>query len=136
MKKICFVLTIFLVFSGSVFAKVYTLWGYDGSGYTKYLGKFSLPEKFTHPAELPNSDAESIFNEYGLYGSKNQNTIWNEYQQYGNTYQDSSISNPTGSHPPVIVDSEREIVGYLTANKNFKENTDFGIAVSQAFRLQ
>jgi hypothetical protein len=136
MKKTFLVLATFLLLSGSTFAKVYTLWGYDGSSYSRYLGKFSLPEKFTHPAELPNSDAESIFNEYGLYGSKYQNTIWNEVQQYGNKYQDFSISNPKGNHPPVILDHERNIVGYLTSNKNFSENTDFGIAISIAFWLQ
>jgi hypothetical protein len=136
MKKTFLVLAIFLVLSGSVFAKVYTLWGYDGRDYTRYLGKFSIPEKFTHPEELPNSDAESIFNEYGLYGSKNQNTIWNENEQWGNKYQDSSVSNPYGNHPPVIVDSEKNIIGYLTANSNFSENSELGIALSRAFRLQ
>jgi hypothetical protein len=136
MKKTFLFLAIFLILSGHLFAEIYTLWGYDGRDYTKYLGKFSIPERFTHPEELPDTDAESIFNEAGSYGSKFQNTIWNETQQYGNKYQDFSISNPYGNHPPVIIDRERNIVGYLTSNKNFSENTDFGIAVSVAFRLQ
>jgi hypothetical protein len=133
-----FILAIFSLLSVSLFAEVYTLWGYEGNEYTRYLGKFTMAaiEKFVPPSEIPEPDRDSVFNEYGIYGSKYQNTIWNESQQYGNKYADFSISNPSASHPPVIVDSGKNIVGYLTSNKNLNENTDFGKAVSWAFRLQ
>ena len=62
-------------------------------------------------------DSDSIFNEYGTYGSKyGSKSIWNEYGTYGSDYSSQSAFNEYASSPPIIVDNNRQIIGYLTAN--------------------
>lgn len=85
----------------------FPLYLYSNDGKT-YLGKL-ISNKY---------DTESIFNEYGSYGSEYRvDSIWNEYGQYGSKYSSKSAFNEYASSPPVIVDSNYNFVGYLTANK-------------------
>ncbi len=63
-------------------------------------------------------DADSIWNEYGTYGSKYQtNSIWNEYGDYGSKYSNKSAFNEYATEPPKIFDNQGNYVGYLTTNE-------------------
>lgn len=47
--------------------------------------------------------ADSILNQYGLYGSKYAtNSIWNPYSRYGSQYSSYSPFNPYTSTPPYL----------------------------------
>jgi len=84
-------------------AKLY-LFAEDGT----YLGKLTTNE----------FDSDSIFNEYGTYGSKySSKSIWNEYGTYGSKYSSQSAFNDYTSTPPYIVTSDGTIYGRLTTNK-------------------
>ena len=81
------------------------LYSYDGK---EYLGKL-VTNKY---------DSDSIWNEYGKYGSKYQtNSIWNEYGKYGSKYQSTSAFNPYATQPPKIVTNSGKVLGYLTASE-------------------
>lgn len=76
-----------------------------------YLGKITNPY-----------DSESIFNEYGAYGSEYSSTsIWNQYANFGGEYSSYSPHNSYTSTPPMIV-RNRKVLGYLTANKSIKSS--------------
>ncbi|MEH7481473.1 hypothetical protein V7157_10450 [Neobacillus drentensis] len=63
-------------------------------------------------------DSESVFNEYGQYGSKYSSTsIWNQYSTYGSKYSSESAFNPYTSTPPLIIDSHGNLLGKVTVNK-------------------
>jgi hypothetical protein len=80
------------------------LYSYDGK---VYLGKL-VTNKY---------DNDSIWNEYGTYGSKYSDlSIWNEYGTYGSKYSNESAFNDYASKPPMIVDYYGTVVGYLTTN--------------------
>lgn len=65
-------------------------------------------------------DAESIFNEYGSFGSEYSSTsVWNKYGNFGSEYSSYSPHNSYTSTPPMIV-KNRKVVGYLTANKSIQ----------------
>ena len=65
-------------------------------------------------------DAQSIFNEYGLYGSEYQtNSMWNQYGQFGSPYATYSANNPYATRPPMII-KRGKVVGYISTNKNIK----------------
>lgn len=76
-------------------------------------------DKNTYLGEISNSYAsESIFNEYGTYGSEySSDSIWNEYATFGSEYSSYSPFNEYTSTPPMMVKGGK-IIGYLTANKN------------------
>lgn len=77
---------------------------------------------FLGKASLNKYDRESFSNEYGDYGSKYSDTsIWNEYSKYGSKYGDESIYNEYAKKPPVILDADYNVIGYLTANKYTKD---------------
>jgi hypothetical protein len=79
--------------------------------------------------------SNSIFNEYGTYGSEYSSmSIWNNYSTWGSEYSSTSVTNPYCQNQPAIVD-DGDIVGYLTANK-YLSNTNFGKSVSRYFGLQ
>ena len=81
------------------------LYSNDGK---EYLGKL-----VTNPY-----DSDSIWNEYGTYGSKYQtNSIWNEYGKYGSKYQTTSAFNDYATKPPIIVTNSGKTIGYLTSNE-------------------
>ncbi|MDF2068016.1 hypothetical protein [Bacillus sp. Cr_A10] len=72
----------------------------------QYLGKL-ITDKY---------DDESIFNQYGDYGSKYSDTsIWNKYSEYGSKYGTYSAFNKRSPSPPVIFDG-KEAIGYLTVD--------------------
>lgn len=81
------------------------LYSYDGK---HYLGKL-VTNKY---------DSDSIWNEYGDYGSKyGTYSIWNTYGDYGDKYSDTSAFNDYANKPPKIVDNNGYLLGYLTTNK-------------------
>jgi hypothetical protein len=83
---------------------------YSNDGKT-YLGKLTANEY----------DTDSIYNEYGTYGSKySTDSIMNEYGTYGSKYSSTSVFNDLASEPPIILDVNGIISGYLTTNKNIK----------------
>lgn len=85
-----------------------TLLIYGGSDHDVFLGKLNADCY----------DSESIWNEYGTYGSKySSKSIWNEYGTYGSEYSSYSPWNEYASTPPVVVDSRGNFYGYLTANE-------------------
>lgn len=72
-----------------------------------YLGKLTT-DKF---------DTDSIYNEYGDYGSKYSNkSIWNQYGNYGGEYSRYSPFNQYTSNPPKVYDSTGKYYGRLTVN--------------------
>ena len=76
-----------------------------------YLGKITNPY-----------DSDSIFNEYGTYGSEySSSSIWNEYATFGSEYSSYSPHNSYTSTPPMII-KNRKILGYLSANKSIKSS--------------
>ena len=76
-----------------------------------YLGKITNPY-----------DSESIFNEYGTYGSEyNSASIWNQYATFGSEYNSYSPHNSYTSTPPMII-KNKKILGYLSTNKSIKSS--------------
>lgn len=66
--------------------------------------------------------SNSIFNEYGTYGSKyNTDSIWNEYGEFGSEYASYSPFNDYTSTPPMII-KEGNVIGYLTTNKSISSS--------------
>ena len=62
------------------------------------------------------SDAESIFNEDGDYGSANSlDSIWNTNGMFGSEHSVYSPRNPQTPSPPMILKDGR-VVAYLTVN--------------------
>ncbi|ERN54328.1 stalk domain-containing protein [Alkalihalophilus marmarensis] len=62
-------------------------------------------------------DSESIFNEYGSYGSKyGSYSIWNSYGSYGSPYATYSAFNDYTSTPPILIDAEGTVYGRVTTN--------------------
>lgn len=68
--------------------------------------------------------ADSVMNEYGVYGSKYSSTsIFNQYSQYGSRYGFYSPFNPYTSTPPQII-LKGQLVGLLTANTFLQNRLD------------
>jgi hypothetical protein len=62
-------------------------------------------------------DIDSIFNEYGDYGSEYAtDSIWNEYGDYGGQYSSESPFNPYTSTPPYLL-KKGKVIGRLTVNR-------------------
>ncbi|MCI1958819.1 MAG: hypothetical protein LKJ25_04245 [Clostridia bacterium] len=82
------------------------LYLYSNDGKT-FLGSLSTNE----------FDSDSIWNEFGTYGSKySSKSIWNEFGTYGSKYSSESAFNDFALTPPIIVDGNGNFVGYLTSN--------------------
>jgi len=66
-------------------------------------------DKNTYLGKITNTyDSESIFNEYGTYGSEyNSVSIWNEYATFGSEYSSYSPHNSYTSTPPMIIKNDR-----------------------------
>jgi len=61
--------------------------------------------------------SESIFNEFGTYGSKfSSSSIWNEFSSFGSEFSSISAFSEFSSTPPMLVKNGR-VIGYLTQNK-------------------
>ncbi|MDE6146489.1 MAG: hypothetical protein K2G18_00330 [Bacteroidales bacterium] len=81
---------------------------YGGKEHDEYLGKLNASKY----------DSESIWNQYGKYGSRyNSKSIWNGYGTYGSKYSSYSPFNNYASNPPVLVDKNGKFYGYFTSNK-------------------
>lgn len=67
-------------------------------------------------------DSDSIFNEYGTYGSEySSSSIWNEYGTFGSEYSSYSPFNEYTTTPPIFVKNGK-VIGYLTANKSIQSS--------------
>lgn len=75
----------------------------------------------TFLGKITNSfDADSIFNEYGNYGSEySSNSIWNEFSTFGNEFNSDSPFNEFSSNPPMIIKGGR-VIAYLSANSSIQ----------------
>lgn len=93
MKKIILII-IAVLFVNIAYSQTLLIFG--GEDHDVYLGKLNASKY----------DSESIWNEYGKYGS--------EYSSY-------SPFNEYASYPPILVDSQGNFYGYFTANK-YKSN--------------
>jgi len=63
-------------------------------------------------------DSQSIFNEFSTYGNEfSSKSIWNEFSTFGNEFNSNSPFNEFSSSPPMLI-KNREILGYLSANKS------------------
>lgn len=82
-----------------------SIFGYDYSEYV-YLGSISNPY-----------GSNSIANEYGTYGSEYSSySIFNEYGTHGGEYGTYSAFNDYASRPPILINDDYEIIGYITTN--------------------
>lgn len=96
------------------------LYIYGGKDHDVYLGCLNCN----------NYSSNSIWNEYGAYGSKyNSKSIWNEYGSYGSEYSGTSPFNPYASDPPVIVDKDGGFYGYFTVNEFKDQRADFKLVL-------
>lgn len=78
------------------------LYGHDG----EYLGLLTTNRYLS----------DSVFNEYGTYGSKYSNkSIWNKYGTYGGEYSSNGAFNKYSTKAPRMV-LDGQIIGYVTAN--------------------
>ena len=119
MNRIIFTLLIIIGFTTTCFSQ--TLHIYGGQNHDEYLGCLNCN----------NYDKNSIWNEYGTYGSSyNSKSIWNEYGTYGSEYNANSPWNSYGSNPPVIVDKDGEFYGYFTVNESKAKRAGFGLALT------
>ena len=81
---------------------------YGGRNQEVYLGCFSCNE----------FDSESVFNEFGRYGSRFSSTsIWNHFSSYGSEFSSDSACNQFASNPPILVDTNGRSFGALTLNQ-------------------
>ena len=63
-------------------------------------------------------DANSIYNEYGTYGSQyNAKSIFNKYGKYGSDYSSLSPFNAYAANPPGLYDRQGDFYGTLSINK-------------------
>lgn len=82
-----------------------SVFGYDGSDYV-FIG-----------AIVNEYSRYSIANEYGSYGSDYSSTsMFNDWSRYGNDYGLYSAFNDYASKPPVLIDDDLNVVGYVTMN--------------------
>lgn len=117
--RISSLLTIVLIFIFSVANAATVVHLYGGSNDSVYLGCLNCIE----------TDASSIWNASGNYGSKYQQTsIWNQYGTYGGKYNTYSPFNDYSSSPPTIRDNQGGFYGYLTTNTNKTNQAKFSLA--------
>jgi len=77
---------------------------YGGEDYKVFLGSTTLPEK----------DPDSIWNEWGKYGSKDSPlSMFNPNGMYGSPVSPYSPWNPFASNPPALYTEEGYFTGFL-----------------------
>ncbi len=116
---------IFLFAAASAFAQKVMIYG--GENHDVYLGCITCTQFHD----------ESIWNENGVYGTKNNNlSIWSEFSDYGNEFSYLSPWNEYATHPPILVDDKGGNYGYFTRNQYFKGRTevDFFVYVLNNYR--
>lgn len=63
-------------------------------------------------------NSNSIWNQYGTYGSKYSNlSIWNKHGTYGSKFTSYSPWNTFSLTPPYVVDDNGDYYGEFTSNK-------------------
>jgi hypothetical protein len=78
---------------------------FGGRGHETYLGCLSCSQY----------EADSLFNQYGSYGSAyGATSIMNHYTEYGSSFSIYSACNPLATDPPVMVDGNGKYYGRLT----------------------
>lgn len=71
-------------------------------------------------------DMGSIFNRFGLYGSKYAvSSIWNQFSSYGFEFSQYSPFNDFSTDPPIII-KDSKVIGRLTVNKLVPGGVDPG----------
>lgn len=116
-KTVCII--VFCLITISSFSQ--TLHLYGGSSHNVYLGCLTCN----------NYDKNSIWNEYGTYGSSyNSKSIWNQYGTYGSEYNSFSPWNKYSSNPPIVVDKDGNSYGYFTVNEYKTNRANFGLALT------
>ena len=85
---------------------------YGGDNQDVYLGCLSCDA----------SEPESVFNEFGSYGSPySPYSLWNPQTAYGSAQSPLSPRNPRATDPPVVKDQYGEFHGYLTVNQHMPQ---------------
>lgn len=64
----------------------------------------------------------SVYNRYGLFGLKAENSIWHPCGLYASPQSDYSACNPTAKNPPIIVNGIGLELGVLTINELIENN--------------
>ena len=68
---------------------------------------------------------KSICNQVGEFGSRvTSKSVWNRVGDYGSRISDTSAYNTNTNQPPVIVNENNEIIGFLTVNTRIKGAVD------------
>lgn|GEM_PF-1912478 len=81
---------------------------YGGRDHAVFLGCFSCNE----------FDPESVFNQFGKYGSRfSATSISNHFSAYGSEFSGDSACNQFASNPPILVDNNGRSYGALTLNQ-------------------
>jgi hypothetical protein len=63
-------------------------------------------------------DNDALANQFGDFGNRFSSTsIYNKFGDWGSKFSDVSVCNPRAANPPVIVDGEGNLQGYLTLNR-------------------
>ncbi|MDH7459827.1 hypothetical protein QEG73_01015 [Chitinophagaceae bacterium 26-R-25] len=115
--RILFILALSLFSSVSFSQNALQIYG--GKNHDVYLGCLNCN----------NFNTNSIWNQYGTYGSKYSNkSIWNSYSDYGSQFSNLSPFNTYASYPPVIVDGNGTFYGYFTVNDYKSQRADFKLA--------
>jgi hypothetical protein len=80
-------------------------------------GQYLIAQDGTYLGTLDSGFAsESIFNDFGDYGSKFSSTsIWNSFSEYGSKFSSLSAFNDLASKPPMLFDSG-SFICYVTTN--------------------
>lgn len=105
LKKAFLIPVLMLVSSSAYPGKMIMLFG--GPNHDIYLGCFNCSA----------IGADSIHNDIGKYGSDiSSMSIFNDIGKYGSDISPYSPCNDIASNPPVLVDENGRVLGYLTLN--------------------
>lgn len=97
-----------------------TLLLFGGRNQNVFLGELNTSKYSTN----------SVWNEYGIYGSKyNTNSIWNNFGIYGGLYSSTSPFNMYAIDPPVVLDEDGNFYGYFTVNLYKAKRAEFELAL-------
>jgi hypothetical protein len=103
---------LFLLLATALFGQEILIFG--GSDHDEFLGC----------ATCNRFDTDSIWNQFGTYGSKfSASSIWNDFSVWGSQFSNTSVFNSFARNPPVLVDRQGNFYGYFTANKTFRNRT-------------
>lgn len=85
---------------------------FGGKKHDVYLGCLSCAAE----------DPESVFNEFGSYGSQySPYSLWNAQTPYGTVSSPMSPRNSRATNPPIIKDQNGTFHGYLTVNEQMPQ---------------